>query len=554
MKICIVVDSPSWAIGKLAIAKVKHNSHHQFEYLVVHPRDAGEKPIQDAFIEKIRAFDPQIIHFEYFRTASQLLVAFPELKKYKIMLTHHNQRDKKALLSADWEVLGVNQNITHTEKCKKILVERGNQKHVDVIKHGVDSDLFIFSDKEPEEFTVGYVGRIVPWKRLKDVAEICHELKVPLMFMGMRDKEDYWQTISDEAKNSINFSFMDCKDEERIDFYRNITCCVSFSDDGYEEGPLSFFEAMFSGVPVITTPNGTAAEFGKDNENCLMVGFGDREALKTSIIKLRDDFELRKKLRNNAWDFIKNYNEKRMAYDYSRAYNKLMFGDNDLVSVILPTYNRKEQVISILNRIKEQTYKAIEVIIADDGSDEEGFMDDINRWKYSNNDLTVKIVHTGNDIIRKTGKKAYGLAMARNMAVCESEGRFLMFLDSRILPDINAVEDFVVFAKGQLAIDGKKKMWYFGNKGNGKSTFVENFSFVERDAFIKFGMFNERITAYGGMSQDIRMRWPKTNDNEFMFLSDINATEMISAHKRGDERRKDIIDMKFLLYRLNLLT
>lgn len=553
MRIAIVVDSDSWAIGKLAMAKVRHNSHHCFKYLVVHPRDAGEKSIQDKFLKDITEFNPQVIHFEYFRTASQLLTAIPELKKYKIILTHHNQREKKALLSADWEGIGVNKNVTHTEKAKEILIEKGGQKNVNVIKHGVDSNLFTFSDVEPKEFTVGYVGRVVPWKGLKEIAEVCHELKVPLMFMGRKDKDDYWKSIPEEHLVNIDFSFMDCGDSERVNFYRYLSCYVSFSDDGYEEGPLSFFEAMFCGVPVITTPNGTAREFGKSGENCLMVDFQDKEGLKNSIIRMRDDFELRKRLRNNAWDFIKNYHERRMAYDYSKLYSNVAYDGDNLVSVIIPTYNRKEQLLQILDRLKEQTYKNIEIIIANDGSDEENFKEDINNWIKNNTNITIKVVDTDSDILRKAGKEVYGLAKARNMAACEAEGKYLLFLDSRMLPEITVVEDFEFFARSQSSMAGKKKIWYFGNKGSGKSNFVENFSFVERDAFIKFGMFNERITAYGAMSQDIRMRWVKCNDNEFMFLESIMAKEIMSS-KKTDKRRKDIIDMKFLLYRLNLLT
>jgi glycosyltransferase involved in cell wall biosynthesis len=549
MKIAICVDSEKWAIGKLALAKVKHNPHHTFKYIVLHPRDAGEASFQQSFVDAINEFKPDIIHFEYYRTASQILIAKPELKQYKIILTHHNQREKKALLSADWEGIGVNLNITHTEKAKKVLMEKGKQKNVEVIKHGIDTDLFTYSEEEPEEFTVGYVGRIVPWKRLGDIAKACRELGVPLLFMGKRDKDDYWFSIPEEDRQSINFSFMDCNDAERKDFYRELSCYVSFSDDEYEEGPLSFFESMHSGVPVITTPNGSAAEIARDSDNSLVVPFGDVQALKDAILRMKNEPELRKQLRRNAWESIKNYHERKMAYDYSLAYHKVKGGESSLVSVILPTYNRKEQVLKILERVKEQTYPNVEIVIADDGSDEENFMEDILKFKRENPDVTIKIVHTGNEIYRQQGKDVYGLAKARNLAVCEAEGKYLLFLDSRILPAVDAIEDFVRYTEAQQKIAKQLKVWLFGNKGSDKASFVENFSFVDRSAFIRFGMFNERIDKYGGMSQEIRTRWMKEFEREIKYVSDITAEQMIGS-KRTDKRRKDIIDMKFLLFRL----
>ena len=538
MKILIVPDVKGWAIDGLVQSKIKHNPHHIFKCDYVHPRDAGQKSRQEAFEKTVREFEPDIIQFEYFRSASQLLEALPFLKDYKIILTHHNQRKDKALKFKDWNALGVDILVTHTEKAAEILREECHQKDVRVIKHGIDLDYFSYIEEEPKEFTVGYAGRIVPWKNLKLVAEACYELKIPLMFMGRQDKADYWA-----SKRYINFSFMDCRDEERLEYYKSITCYIGMSCDGYEEGTLEYFEAMATGRAIISTPSGSVADIGKDRDNCLLINYNKKEELKEALLELKDNDELKKQLKKNGWETVKNYSEQRMAYNYSKLYYELFGGEEELISVILPTYNHKEQVIEILDSIKNQTYKNLEVCIGDDGSDD-GLHEAVNEWREKNTDVGVKIIGTGNEILRKEGKHIYGLAKARNLAVTLAEGKYLVFIDNRIKPREDAIMNF------RLSLFNSKRVWFFGNKdGAEKKSFVENFSAVKKDEFVKFGMFNERIDLYGGMSQEIRERW-QSQFGEFFYLGTAEADVLVSS-KRSKQRRKDIIKMKDLLYRLN---
>ena len=151
---------------------------------------------------------------------------------------------------------------------------------------------------------IGYAGRITPWKGLKEIAECCYELGYKVKFMGHQDKVDYWNTISEEAKSVIDFEYMDCTDAERLDYYRSLTCYVGNSEDGLEEGTLEYLEAMACGVPVITTPSGIARELAVNDENCLLVPFNDKDALKVAIKRMVEDKELRQKCREKAWEVV----------------------------------------------------------------------------------------------------------------------------------------------------------------------------------------------------------------------------------------------------------
>ncbi len=336
MKVVFVPDVLEWAIGHLVEAKVKHLPQFQTEVFPVHPRDA--KVVAKDFLAKIEAYKPDVIVYEYFRSAEQLINAQPELKKYESILVHHNQRDK-ALFHADWNELGINTIVTHTNKAREKLNEKGYY-NVKTINHGIDLDFFEYSEKEPENRAVGYVGRIVPWKGLKEVALACEELNYPLEVMGKQDKPDYWEEI---PKDNLLFSFFECGDLERAEAYHNMTIYVGNSEDNYEEGTLPFLEALACGTPVVTTPNGVAKDIIVDGENGLIVPFGDYEALKSAIKRLMEDEDLRKKLRWGGWNTVRNMSEQKMAWEYGNLLHEVGHKENT-VSVIIPATNDPKRI------------------------------------------------------------------------------------------------------------------------------------------------------------------------------------------------------------------
>jgi glycosyltransferase involved in cell wall biosynthesis len=64
-----------------------------------------------------------------------------------------------------------------------------------------------------------------------------------------------------------------------------------------EGGPKSVFEAMATGVPVVTTRVGQAAELVVDGENGLLADVDDVEALASGVLRIYEDPSLRGRLR-----------------------------------------------------------------------------------------------------------------------------------------------------------------------------------------------------------------------------------------------------------------
>ncbi len=523
----MICDVPSWAIDKLCQSIVKHNPHHNIKVDYVHPREAKLPERVAKFKKTVEEFKPDLIHIMYYRSGIQLIEELPELKKYPIICSHQNQRTK-ALFMYDWKEFGVDVMTCATSKCKSMLEERYDVP-VKQIPFGIDLNEFKYDDNEPEELALGYVGRAVRWKGLIEISQVAAELNKPLYIMGYVDKPDYFDQ-ADQSK--IRYDFWSCKDEERIDCYRNMTIYIGNSKDGYEEGTLGYLEAMDAGIPIVTTPSGMAADLGVAEENCLMIDFEDKEQLKAAVDRLSNDKELRQKLRKNAWNTIKNYPEERMALEYSKLYNEILLPKKKLVSVIIPaTYDRKDEVDKILKSLESQTYKKFEIIVVWDEKKK------ISQFFKNNYNFAYK------EIV--TEKEGYNLAMARNMGAIEAEGYYLMFNDSRMEPDTLAIQTFVAM----MDIYENKRVWLFGDKGAQKRSFVENFSFIKRFEFMRFGMMNERVNAYGGMSQEIRTRWA-FQGGEFVYVEGAVAKELKSANKMNDEKRKSIIKMKLLLHKI----
>lgn len=102
----------------------------------------------------------------------------------------------------------------------------------------------------------------------------------------------------------------------------------------------------------------------------------------------------------------------------------------DLVSIIIPTYNSKKYLNKCLDSLINQTYKNIEIILVDDGSDDGS---EIICDEYKNNYGNIKVLH----------KQNAGVSSARNNGIKKASGKWIMFCDSDDWYEKNAVTNVV---------------------------------------------------------------------------------------------------------------
>lgn len=113
-----------------------------------------------------------------------------------------------------------------------------------------------------------------------------------------------------------------------------------------------------------------------------------------------------------------------------------------IVSICIPTYNRKNFLSETLNSVFAQTYKGYEVVIVDDGS----------------TDGTDEMIKQAGYKVRYFWQENAGEAAARNKLIELAQGKFIAFIDSDdlLLPD--AVERMVEAANLE-----KKDVIVYGN-------------------------------------------------------------------------------------------
>lgn len=120
-----------------------------------------------------------------------------------------------------------------------------------------------------------------------------------------------------------------------------------------------------------------------------------------------------------------------------------------MISVIIPVYNVKDYLCECLNSVIGQTYKDLQIIIIDDGSNDgsEKICDE-----YALRDTRIQVIHQYNQ----------GLSAARNRGLDKACGEWISFIDSDDWIELSMFDDLLdIYHKygGDIISCNIKKHW-----------------------------------------------------------------------------------------------
>lgn len=520
MNVLIVVDKYGSAIWRLAEAVRTTNPHLNIKVFPVHPKRNSPEDLFQAQ-DLLKWCD--ILDVHYWKSGEVLKSSFgPEFAQKKKILFHFNPYD---IDKQDWNQTYDRVVVGNQEMFEKI-------PYSTLVPYSIDLDFFEYKEEYTEEKVVHMsVNRIESKKGVAQVAQACHELGYKLLLIGRVSEPEYVKDFLHRYGPSVDFR--ESVDEDKLrDSYYESALHVCNSADNFESGTLPILEAMACGTPVLTRNIGHVPDlFDGANMQVREGGKDDVEDLKKNLKELMENRPLRMKMREKAWETVKNRDIRRMGRIVSNMYYQLWLDSRPLVSVIVPTYDRPESLVSNLVSITHQDYKKIEIVIADSGKTPVKLIADKVAEQCP---MPVKYIRFQDE--------GYTLAQARNRAVIEAQGQVLVFVDDRLSLEEDAVSKF--------AEKQHDKMWQWGQKDGSVKGFVENFSCIKRADLIKHGMFLERMQWYGGMSQEIRTRFEDKNSFVFELNSDAKARSNSRTRSKAS-RRKQIIEAKLLLHKMN---
>ena len=140
----------------------------------------------------------------------------------------------------------------------------------------------------------------------------------------------------------------------------------------------------------------------------------------------------------------------------------------ELVSVIIPTYNRFNYLLNTIDYVKSQTYKNIEIIVVNDCSTQKEY------YEYDWGKEGVVMINLPENSKKKFGFSCAGGGDARNIGIEKSSGDYVAFCDD---------DDIWLPNKIELQLQGMKKT---GCKMSSTDGFIGNGVYDSKKKYKKY--------------------------------------------------------------------
>jgi glycosyltransferase involved in cell wall biosynthesis len=210
-----------------------------------------------------------------------------------------------------------------SEFARKTFIDAGfDPGRVFVVPRAVDMSRFSPATRPPEQFTVLFMGKLSIRKGLHYLLEAWRELDLRdgrLVLVGNPDGT--MEPLLKTYRSMENIEFAGHTKDPAASF-RRASCFVFPS---LEEGSAKVnYEAMATGLPVITTPN--SGPVIKDGEDGFIIPIRDKESIKERILYCRDNPQEARQVGMRAAESVRQYTWENYRSTLTGIYRRLFGG------------------------------------------------------------------------------------------------------------------------------------------------------------------------------------------------------------------------------------
>ncbi len=189
--------------------------------------------------------------------------------------------------------------VVGSEYVRRTLLEAGvPDAKIFVLPYGVDTQAFHPAPRKPDgEFRMLFAGRINHRKGIQHVYQAFEELEKECPDLRLHLAGTVWGDTTWMKRFGEKLVYHGQVPHSRLSSVMQ-SCDIFVHPSLHEGSALSIYEAMASGLPVVTTSNsGSVVE---DGVSGFIVETGEVQSLRDKILKLRNDEFLRKKMGESA--------------------------------------------------------------------------------------------------------------------------------------------------------------------------------------------------------------------------------------------------------------
>lgn len=304
---------------------------------------------------------------------------------------------------------------------------------------------------------------------------------------------------------------------------------------------IKMFDYMSVGLPIVTTDVGARGIPNLVPQSFLLCS-NNSESLLENINKIKENPSLGKSLGGAARNLCaNNFDFSKISFELGCLLKeRVKAGLNNIkpfFSIIIPSYNRPDNLNLLLQHIAKQNFKDFEILIIDQSDIEINLnVPDVLTKKCS-------FIHS----------KIKGAAPARNLGAYLSNGEVLAFTDDDCIPDDEWLENaFQYFRlKRNVGLEGKiypdiidSKYRVVSNLGMNGLAFMTANLFVRKNAFETIGGFDLNFNN-PHFREDTDLGWRLLKLGEVPFSESVKVLH--PSHLRTNERESEFERNKFFI-------